>query len=158
MVPEDLPEVDRVQRDAYVEEFHEDAAVFSDKLQRFPSGCWVCVIDNVVVAYMFSHPARISAPPGLNAVLGDGARPDCYFIHDVAVRESYRRLGLARQLLERGLEVARREGHEVVALISVQNSKGYWERFGFSVLDEPASAVEYVRQSYGESAHYMARR
>ncbi len=159
MTAEDLPVVDRVQRDAYVKQFHEDVAVFASKLQDFPDGCWVCVIGGEVVGYMFSQPANLAKPPALNVASAKGQEPDdCYFIHDVAVRRSYRERGIAKRLLERGLQVAEREGKDVVALISVQGSRGYWERFGFRELSEPRETVDKVRQSYGESAYYMGRR
>jgi predicted N-acetyltransferase YhbS len=158
MTPEDLPAVDHVQRDAYVEQFQEQVAVFADKLQRFPAGCWVCVSDGQIVGYMFSHPARLAAPPGLNVALREQQEPyDCYFIHDIAVLTSHRSLGVAQKLLKEALGIAKRQGYDVVALISVQGSRGYWERFGFRELSEPQEAVDYVRRSYGESAYYMAR-
>lgn len=158
MTISDLSAVDVVQRDAYREEFHEDPRVFADKLQEFPDGCWVCSIAGEMAGYMFSHPARLVAPPGLNALLDKSMEPDdCYFIHDIAVLSTHRRRGVARTLLERGLQVAEQHAKDVVALISVQGSKEYWERFGFRVLSGPRDVLNYVQQSYGESAHYMAR-
>jgi ribosomal protein S18 acetylase RimI-like enzyme len=159
MRSEDLAAVDRVQCEAYLEQFHEDVSVFGNKLQRFPTGCWVCVINGEIVGYMFSHAANLAAPPGLNAKLGETKQPDdCYFIHDVAVRTSHRGLGIARALLEQGLRIAEHEGHDVVALIAVQRSERFWERFGFRALDGPRVAVDHIRKDYGESARYMARR
>jgi predicted N-acetyltransferase YhbS len=159
MTEEDLRAVDRVQRDSYVKQFYEDVSVFARKLEYFSYGCWVCVIDREVVGYMFSQTANRDNPPALNVAPLEKQKPDnCYYIHDVAVLGSYRKRGVAQKLLEEGLRIAERRGYDVVALISVQGSKEYWERFGFRELSEPQETVNKVRQSYGQSAYYMARR
>ena len=156
----DLADVDRIQKDAYDDYIVEDLTVLADKLQRCPEGCWMCVADGTPVGYMFSHPARLTSPPELNKMLkdGNGTANDCYFIHDVAVMRSHRGLGIARRLVTNAFRVASTNGHTVVALVSVQGSRGYWQRLGFQPFLGPQETLNYIRQSYGDAACYMVQR
>lgn len=158
MIPDDLAGVDRLQREVYGPQFVEDLAVFGDKLQRFPEGCWTSVTGGTMVGYLFSHPAQFAAPPALNRLLtGTADRPDCYFIHDVVVAPSHRGAGVGTRLVSAALTVAVRRGYTRAALVSVQGSRPYWERHGFDVVEAPSGAVDAVRESYGASACYMSR-
>ncbi|WP_457587261.1 hypothetical protein [Ensifer canadensis] len=52
-------------------------------------------------------------------------------------------------------DIARSEGYRSMSLVSVNGSRGFWERQGFSVrMDEWLSAK---LASYGEDAVYMER-
>jgi GNAT superfamily N-acetyltransferase len=160
MTLEDLPSIDRIQRDAYDEYFLEDLAVFADKLQRCPEGCWVCVTDVGPVGYMFSHPAQLSLPPALNQMIENGNstdKDDCYFIHDVAVMRSHRGRRIGRRLVAQAFRIASTHGHAVVALVSVQGSRAYWQGLGFQPLLGPQETLNYIRQSYGDAACYMVQ-
>ena len=119
------------------------------------------VVDGVPVGYMFSHPARLTSPPALNKLLEDDdgvTDHDCYFIHDVAVLRSHRGMGVARGLVAKALLVAAAGGHAVVALVSVQNSRGYWRWLGFEPFEESQETLKYVADFYGAEACYMVRR
>ncbi|KAA9180035.1 GNAT family N-acetyltransferase, partial [Delftia sp. BR1] len=54
-------------------------------------------------------------------------------------------------------ERARAEGLRHTALVSVQGSRGYWERHGYAVqaLTDPLQQQRLM--SYGDGALYMAR-
>jgi GNAT superfamily N-acetyltransferase len=161
MKPEDLPDVDRIQTRAYDKAFVEDLAVFADRLRRYPEGCAMCVADREAVGYLFSHPGRLASPPALNRRLAndDGAtNDDCYFIHDIAVLPSHRGIGVARRLIEHALRVALKRGLTLVTLVSVQGSRGYWERRGFQPVVGPEETLNHVRESYGDAACYMVQR
>ena len=154
----DFDTVDRIQRSAYSPDFLEDLAVFADKFARYPDGCWVAEVDGQVVGYLFSHPGHFSAPPGLNKLLEDQAGPpDCYFIHDVAVHPAQRGIGVAQLLVAAAFAHAAARGFPGIALVAVQNSRGFWERRGFRLVSEAMPAVGAVRRSYGSQAHYMIR-
>jgi len=161
MTREDLPDVGRIQEDAYPDYFLEDLSVLAAKRELCPKGCWMCVVDETPVGYMFSHPGHLSSPPGLNTMLKNShasAGVDCYFIHDVAVMSSHRGLGIARAFVERAIRAAMMDGHITVALVSVQGSRSYWERLGFRPVPGPEETLNYIRRSYGEAACYMVKR
>jgi GNAT superfamily N-acetyltransferase len=160
MTREQLPDVDRIQKDAYPDYFLEDLAVLAAKRELCPKGCWMCVAGETPVGYMFSHPGRLSSPPGLNTMLDNShaaADANCYFIHDVAVMSSHRGLGIARAFVEHAIRAAVMDGHTTVALVSVQGSRRYWERLGFRPVQGPEETLNYIRQSYGDAACYMVK-
>jgi GNAT superfamily N-acetyltransferase len=158
LVPDDLAAVDRIQRSSYRSDFVEDRRVFADKLARYPAGCWVCEVDEAVVGYLFSHPACFHAPPKLNELLPPPAgEPDCYFLHDLVVLPDHRLAGVGRRLVANCLAHGVVTGFSRVALVSVQNSSGYWMRAGFELVAETEPVVELVRRSYGRDARYMIR-
>jgi GNAT superfamily N-acetyltransferase len=152
---EDLPDVGRIQEDAYRNYFLEDLALLAAKRELCPKGCWVCVAGEMPVGYMFSHPGHLSSPSGLNTMLknsNSSTRADCYFIHDIAVISSHRGLGIGRAFVERAIRAAVMDGHFTVALVSVQGSRRYWEGLGFRPVPGPDEILSYIRQSYGAAA------
>jgi GNAT superfamily N-acetyltransferase len=154
----DLVEVNRIQQEAYAAPLWERIAVFEEKLNYFPAGCWLCEIDGLAAGYLFSHPGSLSAPPALNEFFP--SRPadvDCYFIHDVAVRPMFRGSGVGSQLAKQALQIAVDQGFADAALVSIQNSRAYWQRHGFE-LSPDAIASRSVRSTYGEDACYMNRK
>jgi ribosomal protein S18 acetylase RimI-like enzyme len=103
-------------------------------------------------------PGTSRPPPGLNKLLEDQVGPpDCYFIHDVAVHPAQRGMGVAQLLVAAAFAHAAARGFPGIALVAVQNSRGFWERRGFRLVSEAMPAVGAVRRSYGSQAHYMIR-
>lgn len=154
----DFDAVDRIQRSAYSPDFLEDLAVFADKFARYPAGCWVAQVNGQIVGYLFSLPGYFSAPPCLNTLLDEQVcAPDCYFIHDVAVHPAQCGQGVAQLLIESASTHAAARGFSDIALVAVQDSRGFWERKEFQLVPESVPAVEAVRRSYGSQAHYMIR-
>ena len=163
MTLQHLTDIDGIQKAVYDKQFHETLAALADKLLRFPEGCRVCVADGTPVGYMFSHPGRLNSPPGLNKILDaaiGAADNDCYFIHDIAVMRSHRRLGVARRFLTYALGVASTHRYTIVTLVSVQGTRVYWQspEFRFHAVQGPKETLDYIRQSYGDAACYMVRR
>jgi len=169
LTSDDLPQVERIQFEAYPNYHKEAIAVFADKLARYPAGCWAFLTDaGEMVGYLFSHPTVLADPPRLDELLPpvnvgperdetDCVGPDCYFIHDKSVLPTHRGLGAGKLLMNAALAHAQARGFRTLALVAVQNARPYWERFGFElVADGPG--IEIVRRSYGPDARYMVRR
>lgn len=88
-------------------------------LDRNPNTCFVAICDNIIV--------------GVILCANDGRRG---FIHHMAVRENYRRLGIAKTLLDMGLKALKNEGINKVALLVFKyNEAGnaFWESQGFEL-------------------------
>ena len=152
-----MPAVDSIQREAYSPELWERITVFEEKLNFFPDGCWLGEVNSTAAGYLLSHPARLAAPPALNEFFPvTTAKCDCYFIHDVAVRPAFRGTGVGAQLAQQALGIAAGQGLANVALVSIQNSLAYWQRFGFEPVNDP-EANRLIRSTYGEAACYMFR-
>lgn len=158
LTPGDLLSVARIQASAYPHYPCERIEVFADKLARYPSGCWAYEVAGAVEGYLFSHPSLAAEPPKFDALLDElPHRPDCYFIHDKAVVPKLHGRGAGRLLIEAAFAHAAALRLATIALVSVQGSRGYWERFGFSAVAETEPTLAAVRRTYGPQAHYMLR-
>lgn len=154
----DLAAIERIQRAAYPHYPCERIEVFADKLARYPTGCWAYETSGTVGGYLFSHPTLLVAPPKFDALLDDlPPEPDAYFIHDKSVVPELRGRGAGRQLLDAAIAHAAALHLAVIALVSVQGSRGYWERFGFAAVAETDPTLAAIRRTYGPQAHYMLR-
>jgi len=152
----DLRCVMEVQAVAYDARYHEDEVVFAEKLDLFPYGCWIGEMDSGVVGYLFSHPWQIGAPPELNAQLGElPKQPDCYYIHDVAVRPSFQGRGIGRELACKAKTLAAEYEWSRIALVSIQDSQGFWGKSGFECVTDLSPTMSEKIASYGSEACFM---
>jgi GNAT superfamily N-acetyltransferase len=122
----------QVQNDAYREELLESGDTFLRILAVFPHGCLGVFSDSRLVSYVFSHPWRADRIVPLDdprTVLPVGA--DCLYIHDLAVRKSCHGKGVGTRLVKALITVAKDFGLQRLALVAVQESEPFWERWGF---------------------------
>jgi GNAT superfamily N-acetyltransferase len=147
-----------IQADAYELFLHTDRAAYEGLLQFYPQGCWVAVVDQKIAGYMMSHPSCYTAPPALGKTPDEQSiQPDCYFINDVAVGNSFRGIGVASGFAKQAIQLAIAGQYSRVTLIAVQDSQIFWGRFGFEVADIPSELQTKIRQVYGQDACYMVR-
>jgi GNAT superfamily N-acetyltransferase len=133
----------------------EDASVFAERTQLFPSGCLALVEEDKLVGYAISHPIRHNHPPALDSLLGEiPSDADTYYIHDVAVLPKYRGKGYANVGIEKLIAVA--EGYAKSCLVSVYGTEKFWGKFGFKAaeLDE---AMKEKLKGYGDDAVFLER-
>lgn len=129
--------------------------VFTERVKLFPDGCLALIDGDEVCGYAISHPIRHSQPPALDSLLGEIApNADQYYIHDVAILPKFRGLGLARDCIEKLLEVAKR--YPTTCLISVYGTTPFWARFGF-VAEQVNDVLSEKLREYGEDASYLTR-
>jgi GNAT superfamily N-acetyltransferase len=130
LTEEDLPHVLVVQEDCYARGLLEGEETFACKLLLFPEGCLGAFADGRLVAYVFSHPWSSGEFVPLHASPGSlPETPDCVYIHDLAVLRSWRRRGIADRLLSTLFDLAQAYRIRRVALVAVNNSEGYWEKY-----------------------------
>jgi GNAT superfamily N-acetyltransferase len=154
MTQEDVPAVDEIGGIVHPN-YPEDIAVLKNRLALFPAGCFVADGENARLGYAVSHPSTIGRPAPLNTVIGAlDTKADCLFLHDIALTEASRGLGLGRSLLEKLKDVAARQNFTRLGLISVNNSRAYWQAQGFGVL-APNDALAAKLASYEADAAYM---
>ena len=148
----DIEAVLRIQANAYPAHILEVGDVFRQKLAAFPDGCLGYDADGNLAAYVFSHPWRGLEPVSLHSTtLLIPPDPDCYYIHDLAVRASARGQGVGEALFRRLTEVAGALGLSTFALVAVQRSEDFWHRLGFE-------AVRPLVYTGGIPATFMVRR
>ncbi|MBP2313928.1 GNAT family N-acetyltransferase [Azospirillum soli] len=154
MEPSDLDTVMDIA-DVVHPDYPEERGVFAERLALFPAGCWMAVADGMPVGYAVMHPGRIGAPPPLDSPLGSlPADADCLYLHDVALLDRARGLGLGASALERARALAAERGYARLALTSTPKARAYWDRQGFTPLSgEGALAAKLA--SYGGGMTYM---
>lgn len=140
----------RVQEDAYTEIPPEDVSILKSKWLSSPNTCFVYLShDNMVLAYLLAHPWANEAPPNLHEKCSITVCQNLY-LHDLALAHEARGKGIAKSLVENLIKNAKVQGVEKILLVAVQNSSGFWAKFGF--LCKPNAVIS---PSYGDSAKLM---
>jgi hypothetical protein len=156
MTAADMPAVhalsDRIHPD-----FPERPDVLAEKFRLFPRGCFVLDGAHLPIGgYCFSHPWLEGPPPALDTLLATlPDAPDAYYIHDMTVDASLRRMNLASVLVPRLVEIARGIPVDRMMLVSVSGSAPFWTRMGFYRTAD-AALQEAAKAKYGEGAMHMA--
>ncbi|GBQ30343.1 N-acetyltransferase GCN5 [Gluconacetobacter azotocaptans DSM 13594] len=155
MAPRDLPAIMQIAAQVHPA-YPEGEAVFTERLALCPPGCLVLDGGDKLHGYVLSHPWRSAAPPALDAALGAlPLRPDCWYLHDIALLPGARGRGAAGAALALIAGLAARSGLDRVALVATGSAAPYWVRAGFMVLDEPAAAE--ILATYDPDARLMTR-
>jgi GNAT superfamily N-acetyltransferase len=122
--------------------YPEDPAVIRDRLAVYPEGCHVLDDGRQPRGYLLCHPWLRQRIPALNSMLGRlPDRPDCLYLHDLALDESVRGQGHALTAVEIALEQARSRGLPAVLLVAVGRAHAFWEHVGFRRSDEHEAEV-----------------
>jgi GNAT superfamily N-acetyltransferase len=128
--------------------------IFLEKLTLFPHGCKKLLTNNQLVGYGFAHPWRLYSIPQLDTFLEKiPTRPDCLYIHDVAILPHARGHNAAGLLVTQLQTLAALFGFHALSLVSVYMTTGFWQRFGFEIIK--VEAIEEQLISYGNEASYM---
>ncbi|GBQ90743.1 N-acetyltransferase GCN5 [Gluconacetobacter johannae DSM 13595] len=156
MAPRDLPDIIDIAAQVHPA-YPEGEAVFAERLALCPAGCLVLEgADDGLHGYVLSHPWRSAAPPALDMALGAlPVRPDCWYLHDIALLPRARGRGAAGAALAHLATLAARSGLDRVVLVATGSAATYWVRAGFTVLDEPAAAG--ILATYDPAARLMTR-
>ena len=155
MTAADLPAVETIGSTVHPD-LPEDPAVFAERLNLYPDGCWVVQIDGAIAGYAVSHPWRLGPPPKLNSLLNRLPHaPDSFYIHDLALVPLARGTGAGSRLVHRLVEQARREHLHRMSLVAVNGSSSFWQRHGFHAADD--AVITQSLGSYGDTACWMVR-
>lgn len=104
--------------------------VFANRLELFPAGCLMATDGT---GYCLAHPGRVGDAPALDSLLDRlPEKPDCLYLHDLALLDQSRGRGLGRAAVDMLAEVARRHGFRRIALTAVGSSPAFWSRLGFA--------------------------
>lgn len=157
MTTGDLPRVAEIA-DAVHPGFPERAEVFAERLTLYPAGCHVLVAsEGALAGYVVSHPWHDRAPPALDTLLGAlPAKPSTFYIHDIALMPRMRGTKAAQTVVASLINHARGAGFANVSLIAVNDSQPFWQRMGFTRVED--GALDAKLRSYGKSACLMERR
>ena len=154
MREDDLDAVLAVQAACYPPAMCEAAAVLLARLRAAPATTLLACDAQGVCGYLFAYPARLGKVTPLGAAFEIPEAPDALYLHDLAVAPRAHGLGLARRLAGRMLELGAARGLAQSALVSVQDSRRFWEALGYAAAPgaDPAALA-----SYPADAVYMTR-
>ncbi|KGF81792.1 hypothetical protein IA69_11090 [Massilia sp. JS1662] len=152
MTEADLDAVLAVQAACYPPAMQEAADVVRARLRASPDTVLVARDAAGVCAYLFAYRSRLGkvTPLGGHFALPDA--PDTLYLHDLAVAPRAAGQGVARRLVEAML--VRAGGLRHSALVSVQDTRRFWESLGYL----PAAGDPAALATYPDDALYMARR
>ena len=140
----------KVQEEAYTDIQTEDVNILKGKWLASPKTCAVYSNhENKIIAYLLAHPWASKVPPRLyeEAPITNSST---LYIHDLALTHAARGKNIARQLVENLIDNAKAQGFVKILLVAIQNSSGFWAKFGFIYM--PSTEV---CPSYGKSAQLM---
>lgn len=153
----DLPAIVAIQRESYPESMQEDSTVLLSRLQAAANSCWVACHGDEVCGYLFAYASRLGSVTPLGARFSAHAQPDVLYLHDLAVARRAAGSGTGRRLIHAAAEAAAQRCLAALALVSVQDSRHYWQRAGFADCAALAPAQQARLQTYPGPAYYMVR-
>ena len=139
----------KIQEEAYVEIEPEDVNVLKSKWLSSPKTCAMYKEGNNISAYLLAHPWPSEIPPKLHEECPITASLNLY-LHDLALARESRGKGIANKLVKNLIDIAKAQGFNKILLVAVQNSGGFWSKFGF--LNRPNAEI---CPSYGHNSELM---
>jgi predicted N-acetyltransferase YhbS len=152
MAPADLDAVLAVQAACYPPPMQEAADVVRARVHASPDTVLVARDGDGVCAYLFAYPSRLGKVTSLGGEFSVPQTPDTLYLHDLAVAPRAAGQGIARRLVDAML--ARAGGLRHSALVSVQDSRRFWESLGYLRADGDVAALA----TYPADAVYMTKR
>lgn len=122
----DYSDIENIANEGYEDNYFETKESFINKVESFPDGALAADLDGVV-GYSISFPYQLGVSFPINTNYEIIENPNCWYIHDVCVTKRFRKKGIATCLVKEILK----ESWNVVALTAVQESKNFWQKFGF---------------------------
>ena len=153
----DIAAVMQVQAACYAIEMNEAESVMAARAARVPDFAWVAEDAQGVCAYLLAYPSRLGRLTQLGADFAPLLQADCLYLHDLAVAPRAAGQALGARLVRHAWQFARRCGHRSSALVSVQDSRSFWERLGYAAC-VPHEAQELAKlSSYAQPCCYMSK-
>jgi len=142
----------KVQEEAYTGIPPEGINVLKSKWEDSPKTCFILkTADEEIVGYLLAHSWNSNVPPKLFEELPNKTTGDILYLHDLAVSNNARGLGVGKQLAKKLLDTAKLQKFKKVLLVAVQESESYWFNLGFREIHNIP-----ICPSYGAGAKLMS--
>lgn len=158
MTPADVPAVIQVQARCYGPSMLESEAAIRARLDAEPDLSWVADAGGRISAYLVAYRSRLGKLGALGAPFDIAADPDSLYLHDLAVDPNCKGQGLGPALVRMALEKASNECLAYSSLVSVQASRNFWERQGYTVWSGLDAQQEAHLSTYPGRSWYMVNR
>lgn len=132
MIAGDLSAIEVIQAEAYAGYFLESTDVIAQRFNLSPTTAWVAEREGAVCAYLVGYWSMVGKINPLNAPFDQVENGNCLYLHDLALLKAAQGFGMGRKLIQAATDYALQEAADAIALLSVQNSKAFWQGFGFS--------------------------
>jgi ribosomal protein S18 acetylase RimI-like enzyme len=153
----DITAVICIQAEAYIDEILESDEVILARFQQVPDTSWIVECDGEVCGYLVGYLSATGEVSPWGFEFEHKSQADTLYLHDLAIGKSAAGLGFGPLLVAYALEQAKTKALTDVALVSVQNSKTFWEKLGFIEYEDLHKAQLENLASYAGPAFYMTR-
>lgn len=156
----DLIAIEHIQAEAYAGYFLESADVIAQRFHLSPATAWVAEHDGQVCAYLVGYWSRVGKINPLNAPFASVADANCLYLHDLALLKIAQGFGVGKKLIQAATELASSNSAQALALLSVQNSKEFWQGLGFSEFVDLENIQQENLNTYltgDDAAFYMVK-
>ena len=153
----DLACVAAIQAGAYAVDLLEDDATLHARLCGFPDTAWVAEGPSGVCAYLVAYRSVLDKVSPLGGHFESPENANCLYLHDLAIDARAAGQKLGSLLVAQALLAAQQQGLAYSALVAVQNSQAFWQRFGYQsrTLAEPQQQLQLA--TYPGQGIYMAQ-
>ncbi|RYF98211.1 MAG: GNAT family N-acetyltransferase [Chitinophagaceae bacterium] len=132
MTRADLKTVLDIQSLAYSGYFLESEHVITQRFLVSPQTAWIAEVNNIPCAYLIGYWSTFGKINQLDEHFVPAGKPDCLYLHDLAIAPAAQGRGIGKHLIEAAIDLTDGNACKYIALISVQNSKSFWEQFDFN--------------------------
>lgn len=153
----DIAAVIEIQAEAYVDEMLETAEVIAARFHAAPDTAWVAEYADKVCGYLVCYQSMLGEVTPWGEAFVHKPKANTLYLHDLAIGKNAIGLGVGRALVDCALSYARQCSLQSAALVAVQNSKSFWQKFGFNEYNHLVMAQLQHLTSYTGSAFYMTR-
>ena len=153
----DLAAVTRIQAEAYIDEILETDEVIHARLLQAPDTAWVVERAGEVCGYLVGYQSTLGEVTPWGSEFSHKQDSTALYLHDLAISTSASGCGLGPLLVNYALMQARQRELRDVALVSVQNSKSFWQKLGFNENTQLDEIQRTNLASYSGPAIYMTR-
>lgn len=142
--------------DAVHGDYTEPRAVFVERRDLFPEGCFVLEKAGDIVGYLITHPWCHDAPPPLGELIEAlPSTADSLHLHDLALLPVARGTGEGATATRMAIEIAKANKLRTICLLAVSGADAFWFSQGFTpVADTRLGAALHAR--YGDVV-FMSR-
>lgn len=153
----DLVDVIRIQAEAYIDEILETDEVIHARFAQAPDTSWVVERAGEVCGYLVGYQSTVGEVSPWGSEFAHKPQASALYLHDLAISKSAAGCGLGPMLVNHALTEARESELRSVALVSVQNSKSFWQKLGFNEVALSDEIQQNNLASYSGAAIYMTR-
>ncbi len=157
MQASDLNDVMRIQLEAYVDEMVEDEAILAARLANVPDTSWVVEGEQGVCGYLVGYLSHAGSVTPWGSEFSHKPDADHLYLHDLAISKSAAGCGLGPLLVKHSLQQAKLRQLSGAALVSVQDSRRFWQKMGFTEFADLTPTQQQHLESYTGPAFYMTQ-